>query len=128
MRLLIDTHAMLWVLQGSSKLTENAADAFRDMNNEVFFSAVSYWEICLKISLEKLKLRDSWQADLDRVFERNTILWLPIKKKHLRGIIDLPWIHRDPFDRLLIAQAMAEELVFITADENIKNYGVQVVW
>jgi len=127
-KLLIDTHAMLWILQGSTKLTEKAAEVFTDVDNEVFFSAVSYWEICLKISLGKLQLRDSWSTDLDHIFEKNMIRWLPLKKGHLLGIVNLPWIHRDPFDRMLIAQAMAEDLSFITADSNILKYNIEVIW
>jgi len=127
-KLLIDTHAMLWILQGSTKLTEKAAEVFTDVDNEVFFSAVSYWEICLEISLGKLRLRDSWSTDLDRIFEKNMIRWLPLKKDHLLGIVNLPWIHRDPFDRMLIAQAIAEGLSFITADSNILKYDIQVIW
>ena len=106
----MDTHVLLWILHGSRSLSAKAAEVFLDMNNEVYVSAVSYWEICLKVSLQKLKLVSNWYKIIQKKMEKERILWLPIQREHMEAIIDLPWIHRDPFDRLLIAQVKVEDL------------------
>ena len=127
MKLLIDTHAFLWFIQGEN-LSQQAQDAFLNLNNTLYFSAVSYWEICIKFSLGKLDLAQNWNKVFDQEMTINGIKWLPIEKAHSRGIIALPMIHRDPFDRLLIAQARAEGMVLLTADSQIRKYDIQTIW
>lgn len=127
MKLLLDTHAFLWFMQDEN-LSQNAQAAFLDTSNDLYFSAASYWEICIKHSLGKLDLAGNWDKLFDREMTVNTIRWLPIKKEHSRGIISLPMLHRDPFDRLLISQARCEGMTLLTADSHIQQYDVLTLW
>lgn len=127
MKLLLDTHAFLRLI-GNQKLSQRASDAFLDPDNQLFLSAASYWEICIKLSIGKLVLAEDWQQSIDREMQINDIRWLPIEKSHCQAIIELPWIHRDPFDRLLIAQARQEGMAIVTADEHFSQYGVATIW
>ena len=111
MRYLLDTHTLLWMFHGDPHLSQAAAEAILSPANELFFSLAGYWEICLKYSLGKLTLKPGWPQVLDREMARNGIQWLPIQKEHLLGVLDLPFLHRDPFDRLLVAQARHEQMV-----------------
>lgn len=127
MRLLLDTHAFLWLLDDRG-LSATAQVLFLDPENEVFFSVASYWEICIKVSIGKLDIGSNWIEQIDREMAINGIVWLPIEKEHCLGVINLPHPHRDPFDRLLIAQARAEGLTLLSADPNFGGYDVAVVW
>jgi PIN domain nuclease of toxin-antitoxin system len=127
MKLLLDTHAFLWFMKGEN-LSQKAQDSFLDIDNDLYLSAASYWEICIKHSLGKLDLDKNWNEIFDREMLLNGIKWLPIEKEHSQGIIELPMIHRDPFDRLLIAQAYAEDMILLTADSNIKQYDIPTIW
>jgi PIN domain nuclease of toxin-antitoxin system len=128
MKILLDTHALLWCFSDSESLSQKAAEAFLNSDNNLFFSAAGYWEICLKISIGKLSLDRHWEKTIDREMSRNNIQWLNLEKPHFTGIINLPWIHRDPFDRILVAQAVYEHMAIMTSDENIRRYGVKTVW
>lgn len=128
MRLLLDTQVFLWSLDAPERLSRGAAAAILDRAGELFLSAASYWEIGLKLSIGKLALREDWPEVLDREMTANRILWLPLERHHLRGVIELPWLHRDPFDRLLVAQARCEGLTLVTADEHIPAYPVDTLW
>ena len=128
MKVLLDTHAFLWLIQGDERVSREAEAIFLERDNELFFSAVSYWEICIKQSLGKLGLTLGWQEILDTELAVNSISWLDIKKAHCQGLLHLPQHHGDPFDRLLISQAVAENMVLLSADANIGNYSVKTVW
>ncbi len=113
MRLLLDTHRLLWWLDNSPSLSETARALIRDPENVVFVSAVSLWEIWLKESLGKLRLPAGFEERLMvESFES-----LPLTASQTRQVASLPWHHRDPFDRMLVAQAMTENLVLLTADD-----------
>ncbi len=127
MKILLDTHAVLWAIAGSG-LSDVARDAFTDIENELYFSAASYWELCIKISISKLQLPPGWEGILDEFFQINGIRWLPIEKEHSQSIIALPVLHRDPFDRLLIAQAKSENMAIMTRDTHIARYDVRTIW
>ncbi len=127
MQILLDTHTFLWIIEGKN-LSLNAKQAFLDSENQIYFSVVSYWEICIKYSLGKLELVPNWPQLFDKEIEINGIQWLAIEKEHSLGIINLAMLHRDPFDRLLIAQARAEGLTILTSDSQIKNYDVATLW
>jgi len=127
MKILLDTHALLWAVSGVG-LSENARLAFVDVENALYFSAASYWEICIKIGIGKLKLPQGWEDTLDEFFQINDIRWLPIEKEHARTILTLPMIHRDPFDRLLVAQASWESMSIMTKDANLARYDVPIIW
>lgn len=127
MNLLLDTHVFLWSVNGGP-LSESARNAYLDRENTLFLSAVSYWEICLKLSIGKLVLADNWSQQFETEIEVNSIRWLPVEQNHCRKILKLPFIHQDPFDRLLIAQALCEEMTIITADRHIPGYAVTTLW
>ncbi len=123
MRLLLDTHILLWWLAGDPALPAPARGLIQDPENTIFVSAVSLWEIWLKHSLGKLRLPEDFEEKLARESFEN----LPLTAAHTRGVALLPWHHRDPFDRMLIAQAQAERLNFLTADEIAAAYGDMVL-
>ena len=127
MKLLLDTHVFLWSMTGEN-LSYAARDAFLDTNNQLFLSAASYWEICIKQNIGKLRLAPDWAEIFDRELAANSIQWLPIEKNHCQQIEQLPSLHGDPFDRLLIAQAQCESMTLLTADSNIQAYPVETFW
>jgi PIN domain nuclease of toxin-antitoxin system len=117
----------LWLLDDRG-LSAAAQTVFLDPDNEIFFSAASYWEICIKVSIGKLNLGEDWINQIEEEIAVNAINWLPIEKSHCLELLTLPHHHRDPFDRLLVAQARAEGLTVLTADPNYGRYDVPVVW
>ena len=127
MRLLLDTHTFLWFIY-RPPTGERFYDLCLDTNNDLFLSVASYWEICIKVSLGKMKLADDWQKVFEREMAINEIHWLPIEPHHCRAVIALPHHHRDPFDRLLIAQAQTETLTLLSADPNFGGYDVATIW
>jgi len=129
---LLDTHAFLWSMTRRS-LTPAADAVFLDPDNPLYLSIASYWEVWIKLSLGKLALPDNWPEITERVMTVNAIHWLPIEPRHCREVIALPYTgllsgQRDPFDRLLIAQARLEGLTLLSADPNFGGYDVAVVW
>ena len=119
MRLLLDTHLLLWWLEDSPSLSAQAREVIGNSENTVFVSAVSLWEIRLKQSLGKLRLPDDFMERLAaESFES-----LPLAGSQTRQVSALPWHHRDPFDRMLVAQAQMEKLVLLTAEEALAAYG-----
>jgi PIN domain nuclease of toxin-antitoxin system len=126
-RLLLDTHIFLWFAYGDQRLGNRVREAFLDVENDLFFSAASYWEICIKQSRGKLELTSGWEGLIDRVLAANGISWLAIEKLHCQAILKLPKVHKDPFDRLLVAQAKTAGLTVMTTDPHIPLYGVQTI-
>ncbi len=127
-RILLDTHAFLWAIEGDPRLSPSAREAFLDANNELFFSMASFWEICTKLSLKKLKLAADWDTRLRQEMQVNRIKWLPIEEAHCMRLVELPFRHRDPFDRILLAQALAEGMAILTRDPRMARYRVSVLW
>lgn len=127
MKLLIDTHALLDLIAGQP-LPDGPRRAFLDDRNLLYVSAASYWELCIKLSLGKLTLASRWWVILDNEMQLNGIVWLPIERSHCQRVIELPFHHRDPFDRMLIAQAQYEDMTLLTADANMRLYDVPVIW
>lgn len=128
MNLLLDTQPFLWAVWDDKRLSGPAADAFLDPRNTLHFSVISYWEICLKNALGKLTLANNWVRAFDEEMAINGIHWLELKQAHCLGIIDLPSIHGDPFDRLLVAQARYEELTIVSRDQDIRQYDIDALW
>ncbi len=128
MKLLLDTHVFLWTLIEDKRLSRKARRAFLDTKNQLYLSAVSLWEIGIKVSLGKLALRDGWLTLIGNEMKRNTIQWLNIEMPHCEQVSRLPFHHRDPFDRMLIAQAMVERMAVMTGDARFSDYGVVRVW
>ena len=127
MKILLDTHAFLWAI-GEHGLNPVAEQAFMDTENELYLSAASYWEMCIKIGLGKLNIVPNWQARFEYEMVINQIHWLPIAQTHCQQITTLPKHHGDPFDRMLIAQALVEEMTLMTADTKIQQYAVPTLW
>ena len=128
MNILFDTHTFLWFLEGDPSLSAEAVAVITDPGNRLYFSAASYWEMCIKISIRKLELKKGWEQIIERVLLENSIQWLNIKKQHMERIITLPWYHHDPFDRLLIAQAIVENCKFLTADAAMNKYEIELLY
>ena len=123
MNLLLDTHALLWWLDDNPTLSAEARDAIADGRNLVFVSAVVIWEVRIKQSLGKLQLPSNFREVLDsQAFDE-----LPLTVDHAHRLAELPPLHRDPFDRMLVAQAMAERLTIVTRDPDIPRYPVRTL-
>lgn len=127
-KFLLDTHVLLWALEDSPRLSYSAREALLTINSDLVVSMASYWEICIKLTLGKLKMRPRWSSALDQFMSRNRITWLAIDRHHCREICDLPDHHRDPFDRLIIAQAKYEKRVLISADKVMNQYPISHLW
>ncbi|MBM3270870.1 MAG: type II toxin-antitoxin system VapC family toxin [Candidatus Sericytochromatia bacterium] len=120
MRLLLDAHSLLWWAFDPGRLSGRAREAIEVPTNEVFASAAAIWELFLKASHGKLRL----PADLESRIRADGISLLPIHFSHARRVSELPWLHRDPFDRMLVAQAQVEALTLVTRDDAIRKYDV----
>jgi PIN domain nuclease of toxin-antitoxin system len=127
-KLLLDTHALLWFLGGSGRLSTTARVAIEDMANERLFSVAGAWEIAIKASLGKLDLTVPFQRLVPGELHANAIELLPILPAHLVGVLGLPFHHRDPFDRMYVAQAVAEGATLVSADPALDAYGVRRLW
>jgi len=127
MRYLLDTHAFLWYFEDSDKLSETAANIIEDADEQKYVSMASLWEFAVKYSTGKLRF-DGGFSHLWEIITQNGFTVLPITPSYLADIIHLPFHHRDPFDRLLVATAKAEGMTIITADENIHKYDVPFAW
>ncbi len=126
MKLLLDTHALLWWLSDDDRIAPQARELISDPGNDVLVSAASLWEIVVKVRVGKL------EADVEAISEalgRQDFTWLGIDADHLRTLARLPLHpnHRDPFDHLLIAQAITEEAIFVSEDRHVSQYAVRVV-
>ena len=123
MNLLLDTHALLWWLDDNPTLSAETRDAIADGRNLVFVSAVAIWEIRIKQALGKLQLPANFREVLDsQAFDE-----LPLTVDHAHRLAELPPLHRDPFDRMLVAQAIAERLTIVTCDPDIACYRVRTI-
>jgi PIN domain nuclease of toxin-antitoxin system len=128
MRVLLDTHAFLWLISEDKRLGRKVRRAFLNPKNQIYLSAASLWEIGIKVSLGKLSLRDGWLKLIGSEMKLNTIQWLNIEMPHCEQLSRLPFHHRDPFDRMLIAQAMVEKMTVITRDVRFMDYGIDCIW
>lgn len=129
MKLLLDTHAFLWATTAPERLSASASRHIEGSDNEIYVSAATGMEIAIKASLGRLAVEGT---DVERVIpdeiERHAFQQLPVQVHHALRVASLPWHDRDPFDRLLVAQAMVEGLAIVTADRAIREYGVEVIW
>ena len=128
MKVLLDTHCFLWLVTGDDRLSETARQTFLDTDNRLFFSAASFWEICIKESLGKIALQKGWIETIQDEMTVNTIEWLPIEIPHCVEVAKLPFHHRDPFDRMLIAQATVEDMQLLSRDSRLSAYAVERIW
>jgi len=126
-RYLLDTHTAIWFFNGDNDLSEKAKKIILDTSNSKYLSIASAWELAIKVGLEKIDFAGK-TAGFIRLADANGFTIMPIKVSHLETYESLPFIHRDPFDRLLIATAISEQMTLITADGNIARYDVSKVW
>jgi len=127
MRVLIDTHIFIWYVQNSQRLNSSVANLINDGKNDILFSTASIWEMAIKQSTGKLNLGVPYASFIEEQMRLNNMELLPIKLEHLEVVTSLPFHHRDPFDRLLIAQAMVEDVVIVSADSAFSLYSVQII-
>jgi len=126
MKYLLDTHVLIWCAdKRNSKLSANVEKIILDPKNIICISSASLWEIAIKVSLGKLTLS---LAELLGAIEKTGFKVLHTESVYLQKLIDLPQIHKDPFDRLLVATAQVEDMMLLTLDENIQKYDVQWMW
>ena len=128
MKVLLDTHALLWLITDDDRLSENARQIFLDSENRLFFSAANLWEISIKKSLGKITMKNGWLQTIQAEMELNTIQWLPIDMAHCAEVAEMPFYHRDPFDRMLIAQATVEDMRLLSRDHRLSDYAIERVW
>lgn len=127
MKYLLDTHVVLWIAENSPLLTDRAKTAVLDDSVEKYVSVASAWEVAIKLGTRKLYL-DGGLSEFFRMIDDNGFLALPVEREHLQRVTRLPPHHKDPFDRLLVASAIAENMTLLTADENIPMYDVTCLW
>lgn len=127
MRLLLDTHVLLWHFEDSVSLSKTAKTAVNDPSNQLFISVASLWELSIKISLGKLRLEVPIREMVAGYVKTGTTI-LSIAEEHALATGSLPWHHRDPFDRMLVGQAQLEGLTILTFDPLVRQYDVPNVW
>lgn len=127
MRLLLDTQIFLWFLGDERKIPEAARAAIHERENAVFVSAVAVWEIAIKASIGRLRMSGDDVRRLPELIETSGFDELPVLARHAAGVRALPWHHRDPFDRLMIAQARDEGLRLVSVDTVLRSYDVALL-
>jgi PIN domain nuclease of toxin-antitoxin system len=128
MRLLLDTHTFLWWIDNDPHLSTKARSLISDSNNELYFSAASGWEIAIKARIGKLAMPDNLEQFIIEQLVLNQFTVLPIQLSHTLHVYTLPLLHRDPFDRILVAQSQIEDLLLLTDDALIRQYTKQTIW
>ncbi len=127
MNILLDTHALLWFYSGDTQLSSTSQNLIKDTSNNCYVSIASIWEITIKYNIGKLELENSL-TDLFEFIKRNQISVIPIEFDHLLKLSSLPLIHRDPFDRIIIAQGISEKLTVISKDRFFSDYDLPIIW
>ncbi|MCA2710534.1 MAG: type II toxin-antitoxin system VapC family toxin [Microcystis sp. M015S2] len=128
MNILLDSHTLIWFSQNSPQLSSSAIEILEDRNNLLFLSLVSVWEIQIKVQLGKLNLDISLSEIVKDQTKINDVQILPLKLSHIWTLDTLPYYHKDPFDRLLISQAITENLIILGVDSVFDSYPVQKIW
>jgi len=128
MRLLLDTHAFIWFVEDSPLLSADAKSSIGDPGSEVFLSIASVWEMAIKVSLNKLRFSQPFDLFLPHQLRINDIATLNVTLEHAMAVSKLPLHHRDPFDRMIIAQSLTEGIVVVSVDAAFDRYGVTRLW
>jgi PIN domain nuclease of toxin-antitoxin system len=128
MNLLLDTHAFLWWVTDDPQLSATVQSMIAEPNNTIYFSVISAWEIIIKYQSGKLKLPEPATTYISSRLTTNNFSTLPVEIAHVMGVASLPNYHRDPFDRLLIAQSQVQQIPIATVDNLICQYPVTVIW
>jgi PIN domain nuclease of toxin-antitoxin system len=124
---LLDTHTLIWFIEGDKLLTDKAISAIYGAADSNFVSIASIWEIAIKLNIEKLKLQTSFLG-IQKKMDENGFKLLPVNFEHTLILRDLPLHHRDPFDRMIIAQSITESLTIISKDKNFSLYPIKLLW
>jgi len=124
---LLDTHSLIWFFEGSTKLPNGIRAIIADPENDIYLSIASLWEMAIKISLGKLTLAQPLEKVIERLPEESIFL-LDITPKQVLQVMTLPLHHRDPFDRMLVAQALTLDFTLVSNEEMFDGYGVRRVW
>ena len=127
MDLLLDTHTLIWFINGDSNLSKKVKLAIEDINNDKFVSIASIWEIAIKISIDKFRFKKGLKKFLELV-EEDGFEILPISFNHALTVSTLEFLHRDPFDRIIVSQCIVEKLILATKDEHISKYKIKTLW
>ncbi|BBD66200.1 putative PilT protein [Nostoc commune NIES-4072] len=127
MKLLLDTHIFLWFISGDQKLPIHLQNSIRDLNNDVYLSCVSVWEATIKYQLRKLPLPESPEIYLIKQRQQHLISSLNLDEGSVAQLLNLPLLHRDPFDRMLICQALQHNLTIVTVDQAIRSYLISIL-
>ena len=127
MNLLLDTHTLIWLLEGDNQLSKKAIEVIENPENSSFISSATLWEMAIKISIGKLTMSISSQ-ELPKLIWENGIEILPLEVEHYLKVSCLPFHHNDPFDRIIISQALLEQMVIVGKDQHFQAYGVQIIW
>ena len=127
MDLLIDTHAILWYITGDKQLPKKIVDIINDTSNRCFISITSIWEIVIKLSLDKLEIKGGFDT-IEDFLDNNDFEILPIDFDDTKTLLNLETFHRDPFDRMIIAQSLTSKLKIITKDRYFSKYKVDILW
>jgi PIN domain nuclease of toxin-antitoxin system len=127
MKLLLDTHSIIWFSENDPRLPENIKLIIEQPDTECWVSIASFWEIAIKVSLNKLQIQQSLST-FEKLLKTANINILQIEIKHTEELLNLPYHHKDPFDRILIAQALCEDFLIVTKDENFSAYSVKILW
>ncbi len=128
MKLLLDTHAFLWFIEGNPKIPSSTRSFIEDPGNQSLLSIASLWEMAIKLSLKKLKLEQPFDRLIPQQIAQNGFGLLQIDIAHVARLVSIPFHHRDPFDRLLIAQAQSEHLPVVSRDVVFDTYGITRLW
>lgn len=127
MKLLLDTHVFLWINDAPEKLSDRARQACENPENHLYLSVASAWEIQIKQQLGKLQLEAAWQDMIKTQQRENGLAISPVELVHVEALATLPAVHRDPFDRIIISQAILDGMTIVTVDTVFSNYPVRVV-
>jgi PIN domain nuclease of toxin-antitoxin system len=127
-RHLLDSHTLLWYTLGDPQLSGTAKALILDPANEILISPATYWEIAIKVSVGKLNLHQPYEDFIDACLNKYGFIILPVDPKHTARVIGLPFHHKDPFDRLLVAQALVESIPIVSNDPALDAYGITRHW
>jgi PIN domain nuclease of toxin-antitoxin system len=127
MDVLIDTQVLIWNFENNPKLSSKTKQIINDINNHIFVSIASFWEITIKVNINKLKIPVSINEMIEKALSLDYSI-LPISARHLSTLENLPLHHRDPFDRIIISSAISENLPIISVDSNFDKYSIELIW
>jgi len=128
MEYILDTHILLWIVDDNPKLSKNVKSIYLNPSNDMYISLASIWELVIKISLQKLIIEDTIENFIKTHIKGNNITILDITLNHIIGLENLPYYHRDPFNRLIISQSILEKIPIISNDKSFDKYPIKRVW